>query len=119
MDTEPCVRRRCWRLRPSASSAGRRCRTLGRNVRLVVESADVRSPEVRFDHWRFRVTVPMTLGEDERYEPIRRAVVRWYRSRADRAAAQCCGALVAKAWTRGNVTGTRSGPKATLGKLRA
>ena len=55
---------------------------LGRNVRLVVESADVRSPEVRFDHWRFRVTVPMTLGEDERYEPIRRAVVRWYRNRA-------------------------------------
>ena len=26
---------------------------LGRNVRLVVESAGVRSPEVRFDHWRF------------------------------------------------------------------
>ena len=55
---------------------------LGRNVRLVVESADVRSPEVRFDHWRFRVTVPMTLSEDEHYEPIRRAVVGWYRNRA-------------------------------------
>ena len=55
---------------------------LGRNVRLVVESADVRSPEVRFDHWRFRVTVPMTLSEDEHYEPFRRAVVGWYRNRA-------------------------------------
>ena len=31
---------------------------LGRNVRLLVEHADVRSVSVRFDHWRFRVTVP-------------------------------------------------------------
>ena len=55
---------------------------LGRNVRMVVEPADVRSPQVRFDHWRFRVTVPKTLGGDERYEPIRRTVVAWYRDRA-------------------------------------
>ena len=55
---------------------------LGRNVRMVVEPADVRSPQVRFDHWRFRVTVPKTLDSDERYEPIRRAVVGWYRERA-------------------------------------
>ena len=55
---------------------------LGRNVRMVIEPADVRSPQVRFDHWRFRVTVPTTLDGDERYEPIRRAVVGWYRERA-------------------------------------
>ena len=55
---------------------------LGRNIRLVVESADVRSPEVRFDHWRFRVDVPKTLTGDARYESIRRAVVGWYRERA-------------------------------------
>ena len=55
---------------------------LGRNVRLVVETADVRSPEVRFDHWRFRVTVPNTLDGSDRSESIRRAVVGWYRGRA-------------------------------------
>ena len=55
---------------------------LGRNVRLVVESAGVRSPEVRFDHWRFRVTVPNTLDGSDRSESIRRAVVGWYRGRA-------------------------------------
>ena len=38
---------------------------LGRNVRLIVEpSADgARSPEVRFDHWRFRIAVPPSLGD--------------------------------------------------------
>ena len=55
---------------------------LGRNVRIVVEPEDVPSPEVRFDHWRFRVAVPKTMDANERYEPIRRAVVRWYRYRA-------------------------------------
>lgn len=55
---------------------------LGRNVRLVVQPADVRSPEVRFDHWRFRVDVPKALDGDARYESIRRAVVGWYRGRA-------------------------------------
>ena len=56
---------------------------LGRNVRLLVEDADVRKAEVRFDRWRFRVTAPKGLSDDERYESIRRAVVRWYRSRAE------------------------------------
>ena len=55
---------------------------LGRNVRLIVESTDIRSPRVRFDHWRFRVAVPKTLGGDQRYEPIRRSIVGWYRQRA-------------------------------------
>ena len=31
---------------------------LGRNVRLRVEHADVRAVSMRFDHWRFRFTVP-------------------------------------------------------------
>ena len=63
---------------------------LGRNVRMIVDTADVRSPKVRFDHWRFRVTVPKTLSDGERYESIRRAVVGWYRNRACRAAAERC-----------------------------
>ncbi len=56
---------------------------LGRNVRMVVEDADVRRAEVHFDHWKFRVAVPKGLSGDERYDSIRRAVVRWYHSRAE------------------------------------
>lgn len=55
---------------------------LGRNVRLIVKSADMKLPDVHFDHWRFQVTVPQTLNGDERYELIRRAIVGWYRTRA-------------------------------------
>ena len=55
---------------------------LGRNVRLIVEPADVHAPQVRFDHWRFRVSVPEGLEGQDRYQRIRRAVVDWYRNRA-------------------------------------
>ena len=56
---------------------------LGRNVRLVVEPADVPSSEVRFDHWSFRIAVPIGLDESERYDEIRKVVARWYRRRAE------------------------------------
>lgn len=55
---------------------------LGRNVRLVVEAADVRAPEVRFDHWRFRVSVPTGLEGEERNQKIRSVLMDWYRGRA-------------------------------------
>ena len=55
---------------------------LGRNVRLVVEAKDVRAPEFRFDHWRFRVSIPHSLEEEERYQHVRSVVVDWYRARA-------------------------------------
>ena len=55
---------------------------LGRNVRLVVEPADVPSPEVRFDHWSFRIAVPIGLDESKRYDEIWKAFVQWYRQRA-------------------------------------
>ena len=55
---------------------------LGRNVRMVFETADVRKLEVRFDHWRFSIKVPRGLGEDQRYAHIRKAMVAWYRGRA-------------------------------------
>ena len=55
---------------------------LGRNVRLIVEPADVPSPKVRFDHWSFRIAVPIGLDESKRYEGIRKAIVQWYRQRA-------------------------------------
>ena len=55
---------------------------LGRNVRLLVDHADVRSVSVRFDHWRFRVTVPKGASDIERARSARRAIVAWYRRRA-------------------------------------
>ncbi len=55
---------------------------LGRNVSMVVESADVRSTEVRFEHWRFRVVAPHSLDDPDCYESIRHAFVEWYRARA-------------------------------------
>ena len=55
---------------------------LGRNVRLVVERNDGRTPEVRFDHWRFRVSIPDDLEGEERYKRVRGVVVNWYRKRA-------------------------------------
>ena len=38
----------------------------GRTVRIVVESRAVRSPEVRFDHWSFRIAVPADCGTGSR-----------------------------------------------------
>ena len=55
---------------------------LGRNVRLVLEPKDEGAPEIRFDHWRFRVSIPDSLEGEERYQRIRRAIVDWYRTRA-------------------------------------
>ena len=69
---------------------------LGRNVRMIVERADVRSPEVRFDHWHFRVAAPHGLDDGERSERIRHAVVRWYRARA----AERLPASVERWWPR-------------------
>ena len=69
---------------------------LGRTVRMVVESGDVRSPEVRFDHWRFRVVAPRSLHDGKRYQAIRRAIVTWYRTRA----AERLAASVDRWWPR-------------------
>ena len=55
---------------------------LGRNVRMVFDIADVRKPEVRFDHWRFSIQVPQGLPEGERDQRIRKAIIAWYRVRA-------------------------------------
>ena len=55
---------------------------LGRNVRMVVESGNVRSPEVRFDHWRLRLVIPEGISDGKRFDLIHRAIIRWYRDRA-------------------------------------
>ena len=67
---------------------------VGRNVRMLVEVADVARPNVRFDHWHFRIAVPKALRDEERYQSIRRAVIRWYRDRA----AERLEAIVERWW---------------------
>ena len=92
-EVEAIVRKRAaWILNHSTDAAleavpkrfisGETLPYLGRNVKLIVEIADVHAPQVRFDHWRFRVSVPEGLEGEERYQRIRRAVVDWYRNRA-------------------------------------
>ncbi len=58
---------------------------LGRNVRMIVSEAGegARSPQVRFDHWRFLITAPAGMEGDERTERVRKAVIAWYRGRAE------------------------------------
>ena len=55
---------------------------LGRNVPMVIQSADVDSPEVSLDLWNFQVATPHNLSNETRYESIRLAVVGWYKDRA-------------------------------------
>ena len=55
---------------------------LGRNARLIVETADRRACSIRFDRWTLRVSVPSGLAETERTSRIERAVTAWYRERA-------------------------------------
>ena len=87
------VRKRApWILRKASSAAleappkrfvsGETLPYLGRNVKIIVEPANVRSAQVRFDHWRFHITVPTGLSGEERYDAVRKPIVRWYRTRA-------------------------------------
>ena len=55
---------------------------LGRNVRLIVETANVAPPEVRFDRWSFRIATLKGLDEPKRYDETRKVVVQWYRRQA-------------------------------------
>ena len=68
---------------PKGFVSGETLPYLGRNVRMVVVVGDVPSPEVRFDHWSLRITVPRDLSEGSRAGSIRKAVVVWYRRRAE------------------------------------
>ena len=68
---------------PKGFVSGETLPYLGRNVRMVVVAGDVRSPEVRFDHWSLRITVPRDLSQGNRSGLIRQAVVAWYRQRAE------------------------------------
>ena len=91
---------------------------LGRNVRMVFETADVRKPEVRFDHWRFSIKEPRTLDEDQRYRRIRKAIVAWYRDRAAIRLSNRREKMAATIRRRRTAGGLDPRPAPALGKLR-
>ncbi len=62
--------------------SGEKLPYMGRNISLDVKAADVRSPSVKFDRWRFLVSTPRGVTVDERREGIRRAIAEWYKARA-------------------------------------
>ena len=62
---------------------------LGRNVRMVVESGNVRSPEVRFDHWRLGLVIPEGISDGKRFNSVRQAIIGWYRVRAKERLTAC------------------------------
>lgn len=106
-DIEAIVRKRApWILMHSSGTtleatpkrfvSGETLPYLGRNVRLIVEPADVRRPEVRFDHWRFRVAAPFHCTDASRRDGIQHALVSWYRARAE----ERVGSRVAHWWPR-------------------
>ena len=57
-------------------------RYLGRNLPLVVEEADVRSPSACLGDDRLIVVAPGGLSGEERREIVREALAAWYRARA-------------------------------------
>ena len=91
-DLRKLVRKRAsWVLRQESERAtappkrfvsGETLPYLGRNVRMTFEPADVSSPTVRFDHWRFRISEPDGLGGANRIDLITAALTAWYRTRA-------------------------------------
>ena len=104
---------------PKGFVSGETLPYLGRNVRMVVSVGDVRSPEVRFDHWRLRITVPRGLPGESRPERIGKAVVSWYRRRAEARLAT----IVDRWWPRfgwqRTVPAAHPGPAAAMGELRS
>ena len=69
---------------------------VGRDVPIVIQSADVGSAEVHLDLWNFQITTPNALDEEERSESIRGAVIGWYTARA----AETLASSVDRWWPR-------------------
>ena len=90
---------------------------LGRNVRLIVTPADVPASEVRFDHWSFRIAVPIGLDESKCYDEIRKVVVHWYRLRASQRLPRRSNSG-GNAWAGRKRRGADPRPATALGQLR-
>ena len=54
----------------------------GRNITLIVDTAEVPYPRLSLDNWCFRLTVPEALQDEERYDSVHGALVLWYREQA-------------------------------------
>ena len=76
--------------------SGEKLPYLGRSVGMIVSSGNAPTPTVRFDHWRFMVSVPGDLTGEERFDRIRDAFIEWYRERA----AERLGAGVERWWPK-------------------
>ena len=55
---------------------------LGRQVRIFVDSSEVRRASVHFDHWTFRIVVPNRVVGEARRRAALGAVTPWYKQRA-------------------------------------
>ena len=68
--------------RPRPFASGDTLPYLGRDVRIVVQAADVPAPEVHFGRGRVHVAVPHGMGNTEQVEQVRSAIVGWFKSQA-------------------------------------
>ena len=69
--------------RPKQFVSGESLPYLGRQVRMFVDSSDVKRASVHFDHWTFRIVVPEQLAGEARRKAILAAVTAWYKRRAE------------------------------------
>ena len=76
--------------------SGEKLPYLGRSVGMIVSSGNAPTPTVRFDHWRFMVSVPGDLTGEERFDRTRDAFIEWYRERA----AERLGAGIERWWPK-------------------
>jgi len=92
-DIDAIVRRRAsWILRKASPAvmdpqprqfvSGESLPYLGRRVRMIVVEGDGSRPLIRFRHWSFEVLTPLKLEGEARRDAIRRALIRWYKGRA-------------------------------------
>ena len=67
---------------------------LGREIRLAIRDEAALGTRLEFVDWKFEISVPENLEPDERDDMIRRELVAWYRSQAERV----IGELVDRWW---------------------
>ena len=67
---------------PQCFVSGETLPYLGRNVPIIVEPADISSPEVYFDNLHLRIAAPSGLDDADRGEQVRKVVIDWYRTQA-------------------------------------
>jgi len=95
VDIDAIVRRRArWILRKASPAmmdphprqfvSGVSLPYLGRSVRMIVEEGEGSRPLIRFRHWSFEILIPPKLEGEARQHAIKRALMGWYKGRAQR-----------------------------------